>query len=123
MSTARINYLGGLPTGSATTTVFDTTDNDVPDALVSAGVKWFVYSILNDEDGELKAYWSLDGGTNWHQHYSSGTLSAPAAGTTNDGEVYIEHYRDWKIEWVNGGTNQTTFEVSAALTEERSSVF
>lgn len=119
-ATARIKYANGLPTDSDTFTIFDTTDNGVSGMLQGGEYKWCVQSIVNSHSGTLKAYWSIDGGTTWHQHYTSGALAAPAAGSSNDAEQFVEHYLDWKLEWLNGGVTQTTFDVAIALSDERS---
>lgn len=115
MTEFRVTYTGGLPTGSNTSNLINTTlMNSRPFML---GFKRAQLSIKHDQAGTLKAYWSNDGGTTWYQFYDSGSIAAPTY--TTDKDIYIEGHRDFKLDWVNGGVNQGTFVVSLVMSEER----
>lgn len=129
MSLVRVEYTDvALPLSTTVYTLYDTTDTKVASGtaksirnlLVMHGMYWFSYSIWHDENGTIKASFSNDGGTNWFQHGGDISASAPAAGTTTDGEIFLEGYKDWRVEWTNGGSNQTVFEPNLSLNSDRS---
>lgn len=121
-----LKYSGtALPTGSATFVLFSTA---APSAGVAgscpmanwapmSGLHVYNYDVKHSHDGTVKGYKSDDRGTNWLQFYDSGTLTAPAATDTNGDVVSVEGMPDFKFEWVNGGTNQTTFEFTQNLSD------
>lgn len=112
-----------LPTLSTTDVLFDTTKmryarssstyNGFADFLAMTGLRWFKYTIHNDQAGTVNFYFSDDGGAEWNLFK---TTAVPiASSTSNTDSTLVEGYRDFKAEWVNGGTNQTTFNVNLSL--------
>jgi hypothetical protein len=114
--TALITYTGtALPLGATTTTLFDTST-----AFVAAGyiamnrLKRFQIDLVNSQAGTFTWQKSLDRGVTWIQ------LATQAAGIgTNDLDLLVENLQDFRIQWINGGVNQTAFSVSMALSGER----
>ena len=113
-----VTYIGtALPLGATTEVLFDSTLNKVP--VVLLGIHRFVANIDHDEDGTIKGYWQVEGSTAWTQFYDSGLITAPAAGAITTKDVVIEGYHHVKFEWLNGGTNQTTFTTTLSLIDDR----
>ena len=114
--TALITYTGtALPLGATTTTMFDTST-----AFPAAGyiamnrLKRFQVDVVNSQAGTFTWQKSLDRGVTWIQ------LSTQAAGIgTNDLDILVENLQDFRIQWTNGGVNQTQFAVSMSLSGER----
>lgn len=92
------------------TTLYDST----------AGVKFrdyatYLLTLRNSHEGELRGYYSEDNGQTWRQFF--GRFVAPAgAGQAHKIPVRIDGYKAVKFDWVNGGVEQETWEVSQALT-------
>lgn len=119
-----LKYTGtALPESTDTETVFDTTKmiqgnttsafESFKHFLAMTGLRWFRYSIWNSHAGTLNFYRSTDGGTNWRRFKT--TAVAAASGDANEDDVLVEAHPDFKVEWVNGGTNQTTFDIAISL--------
>lgn len=108
----RLKYSGTAPGANSNTyTLFTTVDGSIPRGWANnADVHSFHYDIKHDNNGTVKAYHSLDGGTNWVQFYDSGTLTAPTY--TSNSVVLVEGFRDFKFEWVNAGSAQGTWVVN-----------
>ena len=75
-------------------------------------------TLINDQAGTLNAYSSVDRGTNWTKIYTA-AVAASAANSESPYDFLIEPYADWKLEWVNGATPQTTFRPAMALQGQR----
>lgn len=117
----RLKYSGtALPTDSNTFTLFSTQATGFHSGFLQhSGTARVVTDIKHSHNGTFKWYKSDDGGTNWNQ---IGELLAVGGGaTSNTLDALCEGYRDFKVDWVNGGTTQTTFEIDIALTDERTS--
>ena len=112
----RLKYGGTAPGADSNTyTIFTTVDGSIPRGWADqADLHVFRYDIKHSQSGTVKGYHSLDGGTNWVQFYDSGALAAPT--TTDKDAVSIEGYRDFKFEWVNGGSAQATWVVNLSAT-------
>lgn len=115
----QIKYTGATPGADANVYSLFNTVTAFPDAaraVALAGVVRFVLNLKNNQAGTLKWYKSADRGVNWNQ---LGQESIAAGGATNslnrDYEVSPE--QDWKIEWTNGGSAQTTWFVDMALSD------
>ena len=119
-----VGYIGAaLPESSDTETVFDTTKMFNADSATSyesfkhfltmTNMRWFRYSIWNDQTGTLNFYRSTDGGTTWRRFKT--TSVAIASADANEDDILVEGYQDFKAEWVNGGTNQTVFDINLSL--------
>lgn len=103
------------PTGSATTVIFDSTTVGSGWFLRHVGANRFETVIQNDQTGTLKAYWSDNKGTNWNQ-YDSQAVAIPAANTSSGPyDYHLDAFKDFKLEWVNGGTNQATWRGTSTL--------
>lgn len=119
-----LKYTGtALPTGASTFVLFSTA---APSAGVAGscpmanwapmnGLHVYRYDVKHSHDGTVKGYKSDDRGTNWVQFYDSGTLAAPTY--TNNDVVSVEGLANFKFEWLNGGTNQTTFELTQSVSD------
>lgn len=116
----RAKYTGtALPADSDTEVLFSTTTMPMASFFQITGIRRVVFDIKNSHIGTIKVYKSDDRGTNWEQ-ISEDSVAVPAATDTNTYDYLVEPYRDWKAEWVNGGTTQTKFEIDIALTDDRS---
>lgn len=74
------------------------------------------FRLANDQTGTLKFYTSIDGGTNWDQ--TGGDIAVAASSSTDINGPYdflIDPYRDVKLDWVNGGSAQTTWRPNVVL--------
>ena len=121
MSYARVKYLGtALPIDATTENLFSTVvaAPDTPNFLASADIHRVVVRLKNDQAGTLKTYRSSDRGTNWSQ-VSQTSVAAAASTASNDYDFLVEGYRDFKIDWLNGGVTQTTFAPDISLISDR----
>lgn len=84
----------------------------------SMGIKRFLLRLVNDQSGTLNAYRSDDRGAAWTKIYTV-AVAASAANSENVHDVLVEGFPDFKLEWVNGATPQTTFKVSMEMVDER----
>lgn len=118
---AKPKYIGSALPGNAETVVLFSTVAAFPgkNYCQHNGIKRFIVDLKHDQTGTVKAYRSQDRGTTWNQFYDSGAIAAPAATSSTIRDIAIEPYEDWKVEWVNGATPQTTFLVGMALADER----
>lgn len=108
-----------LPTGSDAPVLFAT----VPlcngkRMLQSGGVSRIVWNIKHDEDGVMRLDSSKDRGLTWTDSENTATLTG--GGDVSKGEFLIEPYDDWRIVWVNGGTDQTVWVTNLSLADDRS---
>jgi len=81
------------------------------------------FGVENSHAGTLKAYRSIDKGTNWDQ--VGNDITVAAAGATDISGPYdflVDTYSDFRISWVNGGSAQTTWraEVNAVCGDRAS---
>lgn len=116
----RLKYTGDTPGADSNTyNLFTTVSAQFgSNFFAHAGVSKFVLFLKGDatETGTLKEYASTDGGTTWNQV----SQTAVTLGTYQDAyEFVVEPYRDWKLDWVNGGAAKTTWEVNFALVNDR----
>lgn len=87
--------------------------------LATLGIKRLIFSVDNDQAGTLKAYKSGNRGTTWTRVLADIAVVAAAANTETVKDFLIEQYADFKLEWTNGATPQTVFNVSVALEDTR----
>lgn len=103
------------PTGAGTTVLFDSTTVGAGWFLRHVNANRYEVVIQNDQAGTIKGYWSANGGTTWNQ-YDSQTVAIPAAGASSGPyDYHLDAFKDFKAEWVNGGSNQTTWRGTATL--------
>lgn len=81
------------------------------------GLHAYHANVKNSHDFTIKGYKSIDRGVTWVQFYTSGVLAAPAAGATNDVVVSVEGTPDFAFTVLNGGTNQTAFDITQNLSD------
>lgn len=100
------------PVDAETTTLFNSVTafggagrmRHLPIARISFGVN-------TSHGGTLNAQESIDGGTTWRTFDSQVFAAAPAANTIHGPVDYlIDVYHEFRLQWVNGGTTQTTWE-------------
>ena len=104
-----------LPTGAGTTTLFDTTVACTGKGQLQAGhIKKFCYNIVHDENGSIRLDKSDDRGAT----FVTVRTTAHTAGTS-EAEIPIEYFDDFRVVWVNGGTDQTSWHVDLALSDQR----
>lgn len=81
------------------------------------GLHVYHLNLVHSHAGTLKGYKSVDRGATWKQFHDSGSLSAPAAGASTDQVVTVEGMADVAFTWTNGGTNQTSFDITQNLSD------
>ncbi len=99
-----------LPTGSNTTTLIDTFVALKGTVLAAADIKRIIFGVKNSHAFTLKVYES-DDGTTYRQIF--GDIAVVAAAATDLSGPYdwlVEPYKYVKVDAVNGGTNQTSWE-------------
>lgn len=118
---AKPKYTGtALPTGANTVTLFSTvTAYPGANYLQGHGVHRLSIWLQNDHTGTLKAYASEDRGVTWTRVEADVAVSASATNDENRYDYLVENYSDFKVDFTNGGTNQTTFNVRMALVDSR----
>lgn len=86
------------------------------------GVHKVLIDIHHDKLGTIKWYKSMDDlstqSPTWVQ-MDEVAVAAPASTDGTQVEILVEAQKHVKIDWVNGGTAQTTFHVNIGLTDQR----
>lgn len=123
----RINipYAGGLPTGTDVTVLFDTGTANVrgigsvaaSDPVPFHGYTYYLLSLKTSHVGTLKGYVRATSDDDWVQFYQR-VIPPTEAVVLRNVAVRIDQHRQVKFEWVNGGTNQTTFYVGQVLVDD-----
>jgi hypothetical protein len=111
----QFKYSGGTPgADSSTYSVFNTvTAFPGARALQLAGIARITLAMTHSHDLTIKAYQSQNRGTTWDQIFEE-AVTAPAATANTVRDFLTESYHDFKIEFVNGGSAQTTFYVDVS---------
>lgn len=84
--------------------------------LIAHSISRVIFSVENSHAGTLRAYRSINKGTNWDQ--VTGDLAVAAAGATDISGPYdylVDPYADFRLSWVNGGSAQTTWRAAVTL--------
>ena len=121
--TVWVKYVGSALPGNAETVVLFSTVAAFPGALylASHALDRFRLSLMNDQAGTLKVFFSDNRGVTWTQYVPDDAVAASPANNDNEREyVGLAAYRDWKVEWLNGVTPQTSFKPNMYLTTDRS---
>lgn len=115
MGSRQISYTGSAPgADSSTYTLWDSTDGSVGVIGSIPGCRYRL-SLKNSHAGTLKAYAKSSRDGSWVQFYQS-LVRAPAASVRmQEIAIPIATHRDVKVEWVNGGSAQSTWYVAQAL--------
>jgi len=117
----KIKYVGSaLPGNGETVVLFSTTANTGMGAnfMAEAQLNRLYLTLINSQAGTLNAYSSEDRGVNWTKIYTA-AVGISAANSESPYDFLIEPYSDWKLEWINGATPQTTFRPAMALQGQR----
>lgn len=111
--TVPIKYTGiALPLGSNTYELFNL--EPVYNAIAH-DVKRVLFDFINSHTITVNGYWKeTPEASDWEQFFSQ-SLTAPGAGSTNPLDITVEGKRIIRFDLVNGGTNQTEFNVNMAL--------
>jgi hypothetical protein len=97
------------PTGAGSTTLFDSIAAWGQDALPGLDVKRISFNTMNDQAGTLNASRAVRGSTTY-DIYMSIAVGIPAANNISGPyDFLIDTYWNWKLVWVNGGSNQTVW--------------
>lgn len=121
---SQIKYVGATPgADSSTYSLYNSTTTGYGARRPgNEGEHVFILDIKNSAAGTLKTYKAgardTNGVVTWYQIEQFIVPAAPTA-ESNKYEFLVEPYSDWKLDWVNGGAAQTTFQVDMALTNER----
>jgi len=104
---------GGTPGADSNTyTLFSTVTAMGAKVLPTTGIKRFTLTMKNSHSGTLKAYCSTNGGTTWDE-YSSQAVAAAGSGVVNGPyDFLVDPFYDWKLDFVNGGSAQTTWRLA-----------
>lgn len=115
----KIKYTGSaLPGNAEVVTIFNTYSSGwAQNAFQMMGIRRVVVEVNNDQSGTLNMYKSSNG-TTWVK-VDTAAVSAAAANSTNINDYFVEPYGWWKLEWVNGATPQTAFDVNINGTGQR----
>lgn len=96
-----------------TTTMFGETWSKV---IPSMGLSRVVVAFLSVNQASaangLKAYSSSNGGTNWDQIELGTNVPASVAGSTQQEDLVIDLFDDFKLEYTAGATGPTTWRVT-----------
>jgi hypothetical protein len=116
-----ITYTGAVPGADSNTyNLLNTVTAGWPgNCLPMFGVHKIIIDLHHDKLGTLKWYKSSDSGTNWRQ-MGQASVAAPAATEGTQVEIVVSGEKHIKIDWVNGGSAQTTFQPDIALSTDRS---
>jgi len=108
-----------LPGISATVTLIDTFVALQGTVLAALDIKRIIFSVKNSHAGTLKVYESDDGST-YRQIF--GDIAVAAAAATDLSGPYdwlVEPYKYVKVDFVNGGSAQTTWSAFMQFDTER----
>jgi len=122
-----VAYPGALPENSDVVTLYDS--SLYPPSSSQRGVRRISWSAYHDAAGTMTAEFSIDGGENWSLAYTSGNWSLAYTSGSLGGldSTDLAHQGDWMVEgmpdirlrWTNGGTTQTAFKTTIALSQSR----
>lgn len=114
----RVTYTGSTPGANTNITVLFSTVTAFPGKAMGAygGIRRIGLDLAHSHNGTLNLYKSGDRGTNWSL---VSTEAITAAATTTKKEFLVESLADYKLEWVNGGSAQTTWLVDILLGDDR----
>lgn len=125
MAYSKVKYSGAAPGADSDTYVLFSSTVAFPGGqqFQGAGVKKLVLNIKNSHLGTLNTYRGSArttlNETTWTQ-ISTEALAAGTSTTSSLRDYLMEPFSDFKLEWVNGGSAQTTWVIDLALTDERS---
>lgn len=101
---------GGTPGADANTYVlFDSPTAFGAKVMRSLGVSRIIFGVKNSQAGTLNASRSIDGGVTWTVYDTRAVAIAAANTISGPFDYLVDTYKDWKLEWVNGGVAQGTW--------------
>lgn len=113
----QVKVISATPGANSNTyNLFDSTVSFGGGVLPSRNLARLEFTLNNDQAGTLKFYKSLNKGTTWRQ--VGGDIAVPANSSTDISGPYdylIDPFPDVKLDWVNGGSAQTTWEPGVVL--------
>ena len=113
----KVKYTGAIPTASATFVLFSTVASQfAAQGLAHHGLRRLTVDLKHDQNITLNTYKSSDRGATWVQ-VSTESVAAPTYTTVRD--YLVEMYDDFKLELVNGGTDQTVWVPDLLLGDSR----
>ncbi len=123
MPFAKLKYTGATP-GADTNTynLLNTHSAGWPGNWPALfGVYKIIVDIHHDKLGTLNWYKTMSDTPEAAVWVQMGTLAiaAPAATAGTQAEIFVEAEKHVKVDWVNGGTAQTTFHVDMSLSDQR----
>lgn len=116
--TAVITYNGSTPGADSNTYVLFSSVTAFPGKRMHSygGMKRFVVGVRHSSAGTINLYKSSDRGANW---VLADTFSAASTTLEDLYDALVEHFDDFKVEWVNSGSAQSPWVVSMALSSGR----
>lgn len=75
----------------------------------SLGVNRITFGVKNSQAGTLNASRSIDGGVTWTVYDTRAVAAAGANTISGPFDYLVDTFKDWKLEWVNGGVAQGTW--------------
>jgi hypothetical protein len=104
------------PTGANTVTLFDSFVALAGSPLDTNRDVRYIATITNNQIGTINIYKSEDGATYdlWQQQAVAIPVAPVVANTFDFAVDGLKHIR---VDWVNGGTNQTTWRIGQELVE------
>jgi hypothetical protein len=116
--TAVITYNGSTPGADSSTYVLFSSVAAFPGKRMHSalGMKRLVVGVRHSSAGTINLYKSVDRGTNW---VLCDTFSAASTTLEDLYDALVEHFDDFKVEWVNTGSAQNPWTVSLALSSGR----
>jgi hypothetical protein len=116
MSTTQVGISQTAPTDSDTTTLFSSmTTWPLGNGMALNHISRAAFAFSNSHAATLKAYRSIDKGTTWKQVGGDIVLAATTTDLNRRDFLTDDIYPDFKLDWVNGGTTQTTFIATLTL--------
>lgn len=101
---------GGTPGADTNTYVlFDSTTFIGAGVMRPRGISRITFTVKNSQAGTLNASTSNNGGTTWDQYNSQAVLASGAGVVAGPFDYLVDTFKDWKLEWVNGGAAQATW--------------
>lgn len=115
---AVFTYTGTAPGADSNTYVLFSSVEALPGKRMHSGLgfKRFVVGVRHSSAGTINLYKSVDRGTTW---VLADTFSAASTTLEDLYDALVEHFDDFKVEWVNSGSAQDPWVVSMALSSGR----
>lgn len=107
-----------LPAATTTVTLFSTVAAfTMARACAMGNIERLSIDLLADHDGTFKFYKSDDRGATWNIINSIAFTGSSTASVVKD--FLVEEYKDFKVDFTVGASNETIFKVDMALTSKR----